>query len=59
MEEKFWVISDERLPIENLWFICYVNGIRLPLKFNKFNSFWVSLDGKTYKPKEIDRWLDV
>ena len=46
-------------PTENLWFICYADGVRQPLKFNKHNQFWVALAGKTYKPNEIERWLDA
>lgn len=54
-----WVNADDRTPSENLWFICYADGVRQPLLFNKHNQFWVALAGKTYKPNEIQRWLDA
>ena len=56
---SLWVNGDDRTPTENLWFICYADGVRQPLKFNKHNQFWVALAGKTYKPNEIERWLDA
>lgn len=54
-----WINPNNRLPNESNWFICHVNGVRLPLRFNKPNSFWSGLDGKCYKANEIDKWLDV
>jgi len=59
VRSSLWVNSDDRTPTENLWFICYADGVRQPLKFNKHNQFWVALAGKTYKPNEIEKWLDA
>ena len=59
VRSSLWVNSNDRVPTENLWFICYADGIRQPLKYNKQNQFWVALAGKTYKPNEIERWLDA
>lgn len=59
VRSSLWVNADDRTPTENLWFICYADGVRQPLKFNKHNQFWVALAGKTYKPNEIERWLDA
>jgi hypothetical protein len=59
VRSSLWVNSDDRVPTENLWFICYADGVRQPLKYNKHNQFWVALAGKTYKPNEIERWLDA
>ena len=59
VRSSLWVNADDRTPTENLWFICYADGVRQPLKFNKHNQFWVALAGKTYKPNEIEKWLDA
>jgi hypothetical protein len=56
---SLWINGCDRTPIENLWFICYINQDRHVLKFNKYNNFWSSLDGRTYKPNEISRWLEA
>ena len=45
-------------PKTNEWFICIVNGQRMPMMFNVHNQFWVDFSGKTYKPNQIDKWLD-
>lgn len=39
------------------WFICVVDGKRLPLTYNAHNKFWCGLDGKTYKEGSVE-WLD-
>lgn len=54
-----WINGNDKLPELSLWFICYVDGERLPLKWNKHNQFWVELGGKTYHPNQIDKWLDA
>jgi hypothetical protein len=54
-----YVNGDDRLPTESDWFICYVDGIKQPLKYNKHNKFWTTLNGKTYKPNKIEKWLDA
>ena len=59
VSSSLWVNGDDRTPTENFWFICYADGVRQPLKFNKHHQFWVALAGKTYKPNEIERWLDA
>jgi hypothetical protein len=59
VRSSLWVNGDDRTPTENLWFICYADGVRQPLKYNKHNQFWVALAGKTYNPNEIERWLDA
>ena len=59
VSSSLWVDGDDRTPTENLWFICYADGVRQPLRFNKHNQFWVALAGKTYKPNEIEKWLDA
>lgn len=51
------VVSIFDLPDKSDWYICIVDGVRLPLRFNQPNSFWVGQDGKTYKP-EIVKWFD-
>lgn len=45
------------LPEKSDWFICYVDGVRLPLRFNQPNSFWCALDGATFKPEQVV-WVD-
>ncbi len=54
-----WVNGDDRLPTESDWFIGYIKGIRLPLRYNAPNRFWMDFTGETYQPNEIDRWLDA
>ena len=39
VRSSLWVNADDRTPTENLWFICYADGVRQPLKFNKHNQF--------------------
>jgi hypothetical protein len=53
-----WITSSEVSPSESSWFIIYVNGVRFPARYNKFNNFWIDSAGKTYKPEQIDKWLD-
>jgi len=45
------------MPENSEWYICIVDGKRMPLRYNTHNKFWVGLAGKTYKPDEIT-WLD-
>lgn len=35
-----------------------INGEITPIMWNKPNSFWVDFTGKTYRPEEIEAWLD-
>ena len=59
VRSSLWVNADDRTPTENLWFICYVNGIRIPLKFNTEYQHWYANSGRTYRVYEIERWLDA
>ena len=56
---SLWVNCDDRLPTENEWFVAYINGVRLLLRYNVPNRFWMEFTGKTYRPNEIDKWLDA
>ena len=56
---SLWINGEDRLPIESEWFIGYIKGIRLPLRYNAPNRFWMDFTGETYQPNEIDRWLDA
>jgi len=48
----------EKTPYQSGWYVCCVNGNRMILKYNVHNNFWVDFAGKTYKPTEIDKWLN-
>lgn len=58
-ESNLWVNSVDKLPIDNLCYICKVNNERLILTYNTHNKFWVTLTGKTHKPFEVEKWLNV
>jgi hypothetical protein len=60
VRKELWVDGDSKLPSISMWFICLVEGAgRIPLKWNKHNQFWVGIDGKTYQPNQIQKWLDA
>lgn len=60
MKKIEWVNPNDRLPeLSKVWFICYINNERTVLMYNAPNQFFVDLTGKTYKPCEIDKWLDA
>lgn len=40
------------------WYIVKLNGKRMPMNWNNYNKFWCDFGGKTYKPEQIDCWLD-
>ncbi len=40
------------------WYICFVSGQRQILMYNNHNNFWADFAGKTYRPEQIDKWLD-
>jgi hypothetical protein len=54
-----WVNPNDRLPGDRNWYICYVDGERVPLKYNSANRFWSALDGKSYPATGISKWLDA
>ena len=45
-------------PTEKGWYLVKINGVKDPLTWNVHNQFWCGLAGKTYKPDQIDCWLD-
>jgi len=45
-------------PTESDWYIIVVDGKRFPAMYNYHNNFWCGHDGKTYKPNQIEMWLD-
>jgi hypothetical protein len=45
-------------PTNSDWYIVVVDGKKSPMSWNSHNKFWVDFGGKTYKPEQIDRWLD-
>jgi hypothetical protein len=53
-----WVGGDS-IPDESSWFMCVADGVKQPMRFNRHNLFWMDLAGKTYKPGEIEKWLDA
>jgi len=59
MDSNLWIIKDSILPTISSWFICYVDGNRMPLRYNVYNLFWVDLSGKCYQPNQIDKWLNA
>lgn len=42
-------------PTQRDWYLCKVNGQKLPLLYNVKNNFWTGVDGKVYNNVE---WLD-
>lgn len=40
-------------PSKSDWYICYVDGEKIPLKYNTQNNFWCGVDGKIYHPKSV------
>ena len=42
-------------PTQRDWYLCKVNGQKLPLLYNDKNNFWTGVDGKVYNNVE---WLD-
>ena len=45
-------------PTKSDWYIVVVDGKRFPAMYNDHNNFWCGQDGKTYKPNQIEKWLD-
>lgn len=45
------------VPTKSDWYICYVEGERMPLRYNAPNDFWVGMDGKTYSSKTT-MWIN-
>ena len=45
-------------PSKSDWYICYVDGERMPLRYNASNDFWVGMDGKTYSSKTTI-WINI
>lgn len=43
-------------PTTNDWFICIVDGRRVPLQY-KHNRYWMAIDGTTYMEGEVS-WFD-
>ena len=50
--------TNKYFPIEKGWYMGKINGQIIPIMWNKPNSFWVDFTGKTYRPEEIEAWLD-
>lgn len=51
-----WVKSYE--PNIGGWYLCKINGNKLPLMWNKYNKFFSDFAGKTFHFLDIDCWLD-
>lgn len=45
-------------PTEKGWYLVKINGKKDPLSWNIHNKFWSDFAGKTYRPDQIDCWLD-
>lgn len=56
--KKQTLFETKKTPTTNEWFVCYVKGVRMILKYNVPNKFWADFCGKTYKPAEVDKWLN-
>lgn len=45
-------------PNQSGWYVVKFQGKRTIMNWNSTNKFWADFSGKTYKFKEIDKWLD-
>ena len=51
-----WTLPKDRLPDKSGHYLCYMDLTRVILYWNL--SRWIDLDGETFKPITVDRWLD-
>ncbi len=50
--------TNKNNPGKSEWYMVIINGVKMPMSWNEPNQFWSGFDGKVYKPKDIEFWLD-